>query len=290
MKILGSGKIDDFQKIILSDKVVRALNVKSGDSVLFYRGNDDRVEMFKAEGAKVTDEFDSRPRVHCRGIPSLMRVLLAVTLMLAAVALVLAYGYNHIENGSDAILMADLTIVVLALVIAMVIAMYLAIRTVDPQTEMEKLITVGGPYSKDRLIGLTKLSSDGRIVSSSLYINSLFGSNPESVEARIDYNDGRSDVALMKCTKSVPGYSVHKVRFQSEKLSDGVMTIELVYRYSDKLICVNATYDIRANSPDGLMAKACEGRIEAELRFDDRFQRSTFDESIFDPTDDDIVL
>ena len=36
MRILGSGKIDDSQRIVLSDKVVKALNVKSGDSSLFY--------------------------------------------------------------------------------------------------------------------------------------------------------------------------------------------------------------------------------------------------------------
>lgn len=38
MKILGSGKLDDFGKVVLSEKTIRALNVKPGDSVLFYRG------------------------------------------------------------------------------------------------------------------------------------------------------------------------------------------------------------------------------------------------------------
>ena len=290
MRILGSGKIDDFQKIVLSDKVVKALNVKSGDSILFYRGGDDRVEMFKAEGAHVTDEFDSSPRIHMRGLRSLLNTLLLVSIVLIVISAVLTYGSEHITAELDENFLNNLAIVTLVVAVALMVAMLVSVRLMDNNGPTERLITVGGPYTKDRLIGLTKLMSDGRIVSGSLYLNSLFGSNPESVAARIDYDDGRSDIALTKCVKSVPGYSVHKVRFQSEKLSCGSMTLDLVYRYSDKLITVRATYGLHVNNPESMMIKVKECDISAELHFDDHFQRSTFDESIFDPTDDDMVI
>lgn len=290
MRILGSGKIDDFQKIVLSDKVVKALNVKSGDSILFYRGGDDRVEMFKAEGAHVTDEFDSSPRLHLRGLRSLLNTLLLVTIILITVSAILTYGSERITGELDEHLLNNIAVVALVVAVALLVAMLVSVKMMDNNGPTQRLITVGGPYTKDRLVGLTKLMSDGRIVSGSLYLNSLFGSNPESVTARIDYDDGRSDVALTKCVKSVPGYSVHKVRFQSEKLSCGVMTLDLVYRYSDKLIIVRATYGLHVNNPESMTIKVTENDITAELHFDDHFQRSTFDESIFDPTDDDMVI
>lgn len=37
MKILGSSKVDDYRKVVLGEKVVKALNLKQGDSVLFYK-------------------------------------------------------------------------------------------------------------------------------------------------------------------------------------------------------------------------------------------------------------
>lgn len=289
MKILGSGKIDDFQKIILGDKVTKALNVKPGDSILFYRGEGDRVEMFKAEGAHVTDECDSRPSLHLRGLRSLLKTLLAISLVLTLICILLDKGLQYVDHNLDQEILDNMSLIIMCILVVLIIAMLAGIRSMDYRGRTEKLVSVGGPYSKDRLVGMTKLMSDGRIVTGSLYMNALFGQNPVSVGARIEYDDGREDVALTKCIKSVPGYSLYKVRFQSEKMSSGNMVVDIVYRYSEKIISVKAYYRLD-DSPGMMSIKVTEGEIVAELHFDDMFQRSTFDESIFDPTDDDLAL
>ena len=37
MRIIGSGKIDDYKKVAIEDSVLKAIDAKPGDSVLFYR-------------------------------------------------------------------------------------------------------------------------------------------------------------------------------------------------------------------------------------------------------------
>ena len=67
MKIIGSSRIDDYAKVNLEDVVLKAIDAKPGDSVLFYRNyNDDRVCVYRAEGAKITTEADAPRRRHMR--------------------------------------------------------------------------------------------------------------------------------------------------------------------------------------------------------------------------------
>lgn len=283
MKLLGSGKLDDFSKIVLSDKVVKALNVKPGDSVLFYRagGGDDRVEMFKAEGAQITEEFDSNPQMHLRGLRSYLYLFLffALVFMLAA-----AFAYT---DGDDT---AGAVTVVCAIVF--LFGGLLTVSLMNVRDNHEKLITVGGPYTKDRLLGLSKLVSDGRVITGSLYINSFFGSNPCEVRATIRFDGHDEIVGLTKCVKEVSGYSIHRLRLPSPEdgVSDGTMDLRLIFPYSGKRIIVDARYRLSVTSSESMVIKVEEDGLKADIEFDDRFQRQAFDESLFDPADDDVVL
>ena len=77
MKIIGSSKIDDYRKAVLEDSVLRAINAKPGDSVLFYKKqNDSNVCIYKAEGAQITSETDTPQRNHLRGALDKLRMIL----------------------------------------------------------------------------------------------------------------------------------------------------------------------------------------------------------------------
>lgn len=52
MKILGSSKVDDYRKVVLGEKVVKALNLKQGDSVLFYKREGGGAAMSRCSGRK----------------------------------------------------------------------------------------------------------------------------------------------------------------------------------------------------------------------------------------------
>ena len=101
MRILGSGKIDDFQKIVLSDKVVKALNVKPGDSILFYRGSGSRqVQMQKAEGAFLTTEVDSdgfRPDRNLRIARTFMMAAMVLTVVVLFLSTMMSKRGDSLE-------------------------------------------------------------------------------------------------------------------------------------------------------------------------------------------------
>lgn len=283
MKLLGSGKLDDFSKIVLSDKVVKALNVKSGDSVLFYKagGGDDRVEMFKAEGAVVTEEFDSNPQLHLRGLRSYLYLFLLFSFIFI-LACAFAYSDGHDTAGAVCVVCA----------LVFLFGGLLTVSMMNVRDNHEKLITVGGPYTKDRLLGLSKLVSDGKIITGSLYINSFFGSNPSEVRVIIRFDGHEPIVGLTKCVKEVSGYSIHRIRlpFPEDGIGNGTMELHLVFPYSGKRINVDARYRLEVTSPESMVIKVEEDGLRAEIEFDDRFQRQAFDESLFDPADDDVVL
>ena len=79
MRIIGSGKIDDYKKVTMEDSVLKAINAKPGDSVLFYRRqNEDNVCIYRTEGAKITTEADAPRRRHMREAFVRMRGMLLI--------------------------------------------------------------------------------------------------------------------------------------------------------------------------------------------------------------------
>ncbi len=288
MKILGSGKIDDFQKIVLSDKVVRALNVKPGDSVLFYKGGGDRVEMFRAEGAHISDEFDSRPKLHLRGLRGLLYTCAIVSAILLVITLIVFWADQNLAASNP--LFPGAAYATLGLALAFTIGAIITTSRLDIREDPQRLVCVGGPYTKDRLLGLSKMVSDGKVITGNLYVNSLFGVNPDVIEVMIQSGDSEPVIALTKCIKAVPGYSTHKIRVQSDSVDNGMMKLTLHFKYSDKSIVVTALYRITVRKPDSMVIHVSEESVKAEMAFDDRFQRSAFDESLFDPTDDEVTI
>ena len=162
---------------------------------------------------------------------------------------------------------------------------------IDEPFETQTLVTVGGPYTNNRMTGLSKLNDDGYAVSGELYVNSLFGANPKEIHVEMEYVSGNKEVILTKCTKSVPGYSVYKMRFRDEGLEPGRLIVTCVFGYIGKSISVVSEFNV--NVADGKNSKAItitEGGVKADLQFDENLNNTGFDEALFDPSEDDETL
>ncbi|NLL94821.1 MAG: hypothetical protein GX224_03580 [Thermoplasmatales archaeon] len=282
MRIIGSSRIDDYKKATLDDSVLKALDVKPGDSVLFYKKQgDSNVCIYRAEGARVSDESDTPRRNHARGAVGKLRTMLlvSVVLMLGALGLM---ALKSSEVGMTFFLVA---VAVWAVAMGALLGAILYSRTIDRPYDPETLVTVGGPFSKNRLAGLSRLTSDGYIVTGELYINSLFGANPGTVEVDIRFDDGRSVKAVTNRQKAVPGYSVYKLRFKESEITDGKVFVTTTYVYDGKSIVIGSEYDLGLG-PGGKEIVLTEGPVTAGLEFDENLNSVAFDESLFDPVKD----
>ncbi len=289
MKILGSGKVDDFNKVQLSEKTVKALDVKSGDSILFSRGSGHTVLVFKAEGANLSSEVDKAP-------PERYDNKLAAAILAVAIVLLIAFcvwffmfsGFVDVKiidpNSTD---FQIFLIAIMAVVILVVTALMMQFSHKVSTPDSQSIVTFNGPYSKNRLYGLSKLSSDGRILTGNLYVNSLFGTNPDHIEARVIYADGSIEPVLYKCLKDVPGYCTYKLRVPAGDLSYGKLELAISYIYSGKAIVAKTVLDLSSSANDAMTIKVNESDIKAELIFGPEFQTAKFDESLFDPTEAD---
>lgn len=286
MKIIGSGKIDDFKKVALENKILRSLNVKPGDSILFYRGDENgSVSMFRAENAYISDECDSPKRRHMRDSPGKIRIALLIGIIVSVCLMVaIAMNMKSISNTSFLAILIMWIVSLFCFAVAILFSLGL-----DAPQERQTFVTVGGPYSKNRLTGLSKLLSDGYVVSGNIYINSLFGTNPDNVEVKLEYDNGVVDVALTKCVKSVSGYSVYKIRCMSENITSGKMIVTINYPYTGKRIVLQSVYDLEVKEGSSHI-KVKESNVSAQIEFDETFNKSVFDEALFDPTDDEVIV
>ena len=281
MKIIGSSKIDDYKKTVLEDSVLRAINAKPGDSVLFYkRQNDSSVCIYRAEGAQMSSENDVPIRNHLKGAFDKLRLVLIVGAVLAAVGLaIIALNFSSIDMMWFIAMMLPVVLALLCMVAAILIS-----QKVDAPFDSQSLVTVGGPYSQNRLTGLSRMTSDGYVISGDLYINSLFGANPSSVEVEISLEGLEPFKALVKMTKAVPGYSMYKIRFKEMSAKPGSFVVKTRYNYLGKSIIVLSTFQM--NVSDGQEIKITEGAVEANLEFDQTFNSTEFDDILFNPVDD----
>jgi len=287
MKILGSGKIDDFNKVQLSEKTVKALDVKSGDSILFSRGGGHTVLVFKAEGANLSSEVDMAP-------PERYDNKQAAIVLTAAIGLLVIFcvwffmfsGFVDTKvidpNSTD---FQIFLIAIMAIIVLVVTGLMMQFSHKVEATNPQSIVTFNGPYSKNRLYGLSKLSSDGRVLTGNLYVNSLFGTNPDHIECRVIYADGSVEPVLYKCQKNVPGYCTYKLRVPAGDLTFGKLEIAISYVYSGKAIIAKTTLELSSNKNDAMTVKVDEGTMKAELVFGPEFQTAKFDESLFDPTE-----
>ncbi len=284
MRILGSGKIDDFQKIVLSDKVVKALNVKPGDSILFYRGSGSRqVQMQKAEGAFLTTEVDSdgfRPDRNLRIARTFMIAAIVLTAIVLFLSTMMFRRGESLEFDQDLIaIIVPCILLIVAILFAM---MYIGRMTFEKGTE--GIVSLGGPFSKNRMIGVSRISSDGHVATTNAYCYPLFGVLPASVDAEITYSDGTSRAAPTLCTRDNTTLSVYRIRVPDGDLSSGTLRVTLRYNYSDKSIVSEAVYALSSGPKGGIRIDGED--ISAEIVFGKDFQRETFDESLFDPLDE----
>ena len=283
MKIIGSSKIDDYRKAVLEDSVLRAINAKPGDSVLFYRKqNDNNVCIYKAEGAQITSETDAPQRNHLRGALDKLRMILIATAVFSVIALfAVAINFSSMGAGWFAI-----ALIACILSIAGAAASIFISQTVDMPYDSQALVTVGGPYSKDRLTGISRMTSDGYVISGDLYINSLFGANPAYVEVEVKLDGYKPFKALVNNTKSVPGYGVYKIRFKEDEPTEGSFVVKLTYAYEGKAIVVTSDFvmDITEGNNE---IKVIEKDVKAEIKFDASFNSTEFDDVLFNPSDDD---
>ena len=283
MKIIGSSKIDDYKKTVLEDSVLRAINAKPGDSVLFYKKqNDSNVCIYRAEGAQISNETDTPMRNHLRGAFDKLRMILLATAVMSVLSLfVIALNF-----GSISVVWFAVGLIASILAIAGAVASIHISQSVDPAFDSQELVTVGGPYSQNRLTGLSRLTSDGYVVSGDLYINTLFGASPSAVDVDISLDGYETFKALVKCTKSVPGYSLYKVRFKEEAPVPGSFVVKTTYRYSGKTVTVYSTFIMEVYE-ESKEIKVIEGKVDAKLEFDEKIFNSTeFDDILFNPSDD----
>lgn len=286
MKILGSGKLDDFNKVPLSEKTVKALGVKSGDSILFSKGTGHTVQMFRAEGANLTSEADLPPADKNDNKAAV--VILAITLLVMMSTIFFLFYAKIITLDLFKTLETWKIAVTILLVFAAVILLVAAIvmQFSHKVKSPEAIVSFSGPYSKKRLFGLSKMTSDGRTVTGNLYVNALFATNPSHVEARVTNASGVTEPVLVKCTKDVPGYCTYRLRIQYTDLSFGKLDVAISYIYSGKAIVVKAVLPLSTKKEDSMTVHVEEGEITAELVFGPQFQTAKFDETLFDPQEE----
>lgn len=284
MKILGSGKIDDFQKIVLGDKVVKALNVKPGDSILFYRGNGRQIQMQKAEGAQLTNEVegdDFRPDRNLRIARLLLTIGIVVTVFILLISSSIFRIGESMEFDQD---LVKLLVPSVVLIILMIFSNMLIGRIANVGRPHEGIITVGGPFSRNRVIGVSKVSSDGHIVTTNAYCYPMFGVLPTSVQAEVEYRDGSTCVAPTMCTRDNPSLVVYRIRVPDGDLDTGSLKVTMKYTYSDKAIIAEAVYHLSVVGRGNIKIESEE--VTAHVDFGKDFQKETFDEALFDPLDE----
>ena len=284
VRIIGSAKIDDYRKVVLEAGVMKSLDVKPGDSLLFFKKeHDSTLSVYKAEGATVTNECDSAPVRHMKEEPKRLR-----TYVVGIIGLMFLMLFPVAMN-LESIDMTTFIIFVVFWVLGFCVASltFLRLGRIDAPNEAQTLVTVGGPYTKNRLLGLSKLNDDGYAVSGELYINSLFGANPQSVEVEMQYENGGSETILTKCTQIVPGYTVYKMRFKDEGLEAGKLTVCTTFGYIGKSIKVVSEFDVGvAQGKNSKSISITEGPVSASMEFDEKLNSTGFDEILFDPTEE----
>lgn len=292
MRILGTGKIDDFQKVVLSKKVMKALGVKSGDSILFSRyAGKGSVQMFKAEGACITSEMNSagqRGGNFPRNKVGKNTILFCV--VLSFVFLLTASGIFETDPGFEFSYKFESLVAIWVIMLFLLIIAYADISGGSDREETDTFISVIGPMGNDRIIGLSKILSDGYVASGTAYFYPMFGSNPSKISAKVEYNDGKEELVIMKCIRDSPGVSAYKMKIPQGDLLSGLLKIRTVYEYSDKAILADATYKLSCNENDKLFISVSDAEMNVTVHFDNEFQKAKFDESLFDPLDDDITI
>lgn len=282
MRIIGSSRIDDYKKLSVEDNVLRAIGAKPGDSVLFYRNyNDDRVCIYKTEGAKITTEADAPRRRHMREAFIRVRIFLGLAAVFTILRLIMTV-FNYELLGPLRFAEAfTLSILTLAFVGASIFVSQIVDKPYDPQA----LVTIGNIYAKNRLTGLSKMTTDGFVASANLYVNSLFGANPESVDLVVKPQHGDQFYGVVSEIKSVPGYSVYRLHIKEQVPESGTLTVTIVYKYLGKKITVNSHFEMLFSEKDKDISLV-EGPVDAAIEFDHNFNDTEFDESWFNAQND----
>ena len=273
MRIIGSSKIDDYKKASLEESVLKAINAKPGDSILFYRKrNDTSICISRAEGAHITSEADAPTRNHMRGaFDRLRQALIASIILQVLVLFIVAIHITLFPLGS------------MLMILLSVFCIYLS-RIVDKPYDTNTLVTIGGPFSKNKLIVLSRLTSDGVVVTGDMFTNTLFGSNPSSVNVRAVLDSGREITGDAKRVRFAPGYSVYKLLLKESELSAGTLIIDTLYDYIGKNITVTSTFKMDLNEDkEGILIT--EGELTAAFEFEGGFNSPVYDDVVLDESD-----
>ena len=275
MKIIGSSKIDDYKKLSIEDAVLRAIDAKPGDSVLFYRKeNEDGVCIYRAEGAKITFEADAPSRRHMREAFVRMRTMLFVSTALVAIAMLMTI-LNFGALGAWKFIML---LIVEILALGGLGAAIFTSEKVDKPYDPQALVTVGGAYTKNRLTGISRVTTDGFVASGNLYVNSLFGANPASVDVMVTLDSGESFKGIVTELRSVPGYSVYRIHIKDDTMSSGKFVVTSTYKYLGKTIVVSSNFEMTATEGKQEFGIK-EGAVDAKIEFDGSINDTEFDEA-----------
>ena len=282
MRIIGSSRIDDYKKLTMEDNVLKAIGAKPGDSVLFYKNyNDERVCVYKTEGARVTTEADAPRRRHMREAFNRVRLFLAIAAMFTVARLIMTvfnYEFLGIVRFAESFTLGILSLI-------FVIAAIFITQIVDKPYDPQALVTIGNVYTKNRLTGVSKVSTDGYVASGNVYINSLFGANPDNVEVIVHPDNGHEFKAVVNEIRCVPGYCAYRMHMKEESPSSGTFDVVSTFRYLGKIITVHSNFEMiyAAKEKD---IKLKEGKVEATIEFDQSLNDTEFDETWFNSQTD----
>ncbi|MFA6710315.1 MAG: hypothetical protein WC067_03140 [Candidatus Methanomethylophilaceae archaeon] len=290
MKLLGSSRVDDFYKVVLGKDVAKSLNVKPEDSVLFYY-SDGEVMLCKTEGAQLNEYSNTihsfnkteRSRNTILVLGTLLIVFLA--LIISMIVLVELFDYKLQKTSLEIILYVGFGSIFVVTVL--LLQACLTGLSVTNESSGRLKLWKRGPYDNNRVFGLSKLTTNGEIISGTLYVNSLFGRVPETITAKIISVDDTDIEVLNKRIKTNGNRSSYKLRAPvSDEIASGKLSITATYEYGDKSIEARITYVISDDTSKGSVIKVKESDLETKLSFGDDFQKTVFDESLFDPDDE----
>lgn len=293
MKILGTGRLDDFQKVLIPDDVMRSIGAKPGDGIIFSKvtggsNSGPTVQMFKAEGTCLSAggggknpwEIDRRHEKNSHST----RVLVGMGIIFSFIMFLLVA--NLFRDGDKIDFDIEFIEITIFWTVSIIVMIGAFVCTVPPKYASGRLVTVRGPMGKDRLIGLSKLLSDGYITSGTVYCYQMFDSNPDTVTVTMTRADGTKEPVQIKCIRDTPGLMIFKIKVKGGDISGGSLNVRMIFKYADKAIVADARYRLTKDKENSMSVRLEDEEITAKICFDNKFQKAEFDESLFDPTDE----
>lgn len=270
VKIIGSSRVDDNSKMTLEDDVVKALHVRPGNSVLVYRRvTDTDVKLIKAEGGNMEGKSTSENLPVDSTVKSFFLELQAALIILYVLAIYAILNEDNVTKPWIFVIMGIITVEIVVFIAALLV------------------LRRGTAYKKGRLISFSKnvpfmgARSHRPVI---VFINSLFGRAPSEVTVTTERDGEKEDVSCTLAREDI-GYGEYRLAIDSKALEKGTdLEFRLKFEYSGENITVVSRFNVKRDGIFSVNVK--EGATDTDLEFDKKFNRTEFDDTLFDPSND----